>query len=347
MLDTDDLEHRHTVIFPPAKAFAVDDVLNFLAAAVKNDNHTNALERLPPFPGNWGEYAVDITVEIDSKKKMSADVDQSPKTILNASEKSRLKSDTSEYEKMEFSDYKGYLSDRLLKAVKQGKFELWNWGGDKVIEPPGTSDVQADHQRNYQTKFWWAKMASIRKSDLVSFCAAEKIRVIFESDNRESLISKGEQPMEQAQPSNSIDHQETSTPVPNLLQSLPSQRHELIDADERLQNMQGIPGSIPNVTIGQAAVKAAWLIELANKREATVEEVIVQLQAWANTGNHVFGLEEVIAHGVTWKTKRTRTVKPYVIGSCVKTLELWNKSRRRADSRTQKQECGDTGTSSS
>lgn len=99
--------------------------------------------------------------------------------------------------------------------------------------------------------------------------------------------------------------------------------------------MEEIPGDHPYVSIGRAAVKAAWLIEKEKERKATPEEVIERMQEWATTGNLAFGIYEAVEHGVKWKTKRNRINKTYVIGSCVKTLERWHESRHRADSGAQ------------
>jgi hypothetical protein len=245
MVDIDDLEHRYTVIFPAAKAFAVDDALYLLACAVKHEIHSQILEPLRPFPGKWGQAATYIKAEIEDKAGLTVDLEKPTEAMPPPSELRWLSHENPEYMKKEIIDYKGYLTDRLLKAVKQGKFELRNWTLEKVVEPPGSDDVQVDHSHSYRTLFSWAKMTSILKEDLVIFCSAEKIRVVFENDNPVSLVSEGKQSMVQ---NCDAHHQEAADSAVDAVQTSTIRRHELIDSDESLLNILDSTGQCNKLT---------------------------------------------------------------------------------------------------
>lgn len=84
-----------------------------------------------------------------------------------------------------------------------------------------------------------------------------------------------------------------------------------------------IPGKMPNTTIGQLAIKAAWEIERATGKRSTANLVILKLQEWELSEPILTGKTP---HGVKWETKKGKT-NTFDIQTCAKALETWNKSR--------------------
>jgi hypothetical protein len=92
---------------------------------------------------------------------------------------------------------------------------------------------------------------------------------------------------------------------------------------ERKQLDKTIPGKMPNIAIGQLAIKVAWKIECETGRRATANQVIQRLQKMEPEEPVI---EAVIANGVKWSLKKGGE-KRYDVGACAKTLENWNKTR--------------------
>ncbi len=88
-------------------------------------------------------------------------------------------------------------------------------------------------------------------------------------------------------------------------------------------NGSDIPGKMPNVKIGQLAVKAAWNIERETNKKASASAVIKMLQDWVATEDILLSAKP---HGVEWTTSNFTTAI-YDVKTCSKTLSVWNKSR--------------------
>jgi hypothetical protein len=95
-----------------------------------------------------------------------------------------------------------------------------------------------------------------------------------------------------------------------------------------LSKEAGIPGKLPNTSMGKLAIKAAWLIEGESKRAATSKQVIARLQEWADGGHEPATLlkSDKNNHAVIWITGK-RAEKSYDIEACGKALENWMASR--------------------
>ena len=94
-------------------------------------------------------------------------------------------------------------------------------------------------------------------------------------------------------------------------------------------SIKEISGKMPNVKIGQLAIKAARQIECETSKRATAKQVIKILQSWVDHKDNpeaVTELTEKIPNGVKWVTRAGKE-NDYDINACQKTLETWNKSR--------------------
>jgi hypothetical protein len=89
-----------------------------------------------------------------------------------------------------------------------------------------------------------------------------------------------------------------------------------------------IPGDLPRNSMGQLAVKAAWIIESEARRRATAKEVMERLQGWADQGTEPAVLKESnrANRSVVWLTNKG-IEKRYGMEACEKTLGAWLKSR--------------------
>lgn len=89
-----------------------------------------------------------------------------------------------------------------------------------------------------------------------------------------------------------------------------------------------IPGKLPNISVGKLAIEVAWLLEQETHRAATAQEVMKQLQAWADDGSkpEVLLKSAKAKHGVEWRTKGGKP-KIYDSEACGKALATWIKSR--------------------
>jgi hypothetical protein len=348
MSDIDNLEHRYTVTFPPAAAFAVDDVLNLLACAVQHGIHSNRPELPRPFLGKWGQAASDIEADTEDETDLNVDLEEPTKTTSQPSESRWPNHETPEDIKKEIIDYKAYLSGRLLKAVKQGKFELRNSTLDKVVEPPGSDDAQADHNRNYQTLFWWARLTSILKEDLISFCSAEKIGILFEGDaphvEDDVLhmeddaphvhISPSESPPESVPPASEIPKDEVinacaeiSEPVPG---SYAPQQMEIL-ASKILKNVDKnvcaeTPGPLPKLYVAQLAVEIAWQIECETGRIPRPRTVMELLKKLAGSDKYTY-LTATTLDGVWAKESFNSDAAKWDLDACRKALTRWREKR--------------------
>ena len=95
-----------------------------------------------------------------------------------------------------------------------------------------------------------------------------------------------------------------------------------------INHLDDIPGRLPNTSIGQMAIRAAWKIEQETGRSASSKAVMNQLQQWADNGDFAEVLIKSIEskRAVRWHTK-SGVEKTYDEEACRKALSSWNKSR--------------------
>lgn len=227
-----EFEGRFTLIFPSAKTYAVNNILELISEAAYRHDCVDHVEKNSFFYGKW-EDDVDechqISVQMPTSNLTADQVTITElKNYKNPNEGIELpvsKQTTQELNKKRIlDDYKTYLLDRLLKAVTEGMFELWDWTGCRVIAPPTSSSTEVlgvprkplsfdtieailnntesatisntlrtNRLPVYKTVFWWATMAFISKTDLIKFCKGERIHVIFEDEQTFSQITRTDQ----------------------------------------------------------------------------------------------------------------------------------------------------------
>lgn len=131
-------DYRYTLIFPSAQTYAVDDVLRFMAVGAYLHTHPQHVEPAPlrPWLGNGKEANDNFdTLGREAPPKIHAQgLGQPDPQTSQANYQLYLTF---------VQNHKLYLIDRLLKAVKEKKFELWNSAGDKVLEPPDLSSPKS------------------------------------------------------------------------------------------------------------------------------------------------------------------------------------------------------------
>lgn len=368
----DESEYRFTLEFPLAKTYAVDDILNKISEVVYDRSHSYPIERIPFRSGKWNND-IDECHQVPDERPMNAlTTSQVTNTELenceNPNEGIELPVSIQRARELDkkktIDDYKTYLIDRLLKAVAEGKFELRDWTGDKVVDPPinnansssqvleaqrkpldfntilpilsGTSSPARNsppepnfmpvfagpaiipntflpnHRPVYQTAYWWGRMTTISKPDLIKFCSGEGIHAIFE-DNPSTVQVPPQNP---AKPNNAIN---TVT------------MHSTADAVP--------PGIMPKRGIGKLAVQAAWELENKIGRRTTPQEVILELRKWAAEGRdgslkgpvdeaEFFKSKNIKPTEllVVWTTNRGEG-RPWGVPACDKALKTWNSSR--------------------
>ena len=143
----DESDYRYTLIFPAAKAYAVDDILNFISEVDYQCAHPTYTETIPfrSLSGKWGSENDEMshvpgensTYESNASQVSSRDLSicKNPnENVVQA--RSDLQPAQELYKKQYMNNHKTYLIDRLFKAVVEGKFELWDWTGAKVVDPP-------------------------------------------------------------------------------------------------------------------------------------------------------------------------------------------------------------------
>jgi hypothetical protein len=87
------------------------------------------------------------------------------------------------------------------------------------------------------------------------------------------------------------------------------------------------PGKMPKVASRKMAIKAAWQIELQNKRAASAKEVMSLLQSWADEGTEpdVLINSDRGKKGVLWRTAKGKE-NIFDIDACEKALKTWKES---------------------
>lgn len=324
MLD-DEIEYRYTAIFPMAKCYSVDDVLNFISEADYQHTHFNLPERNTPFLSTrsiLNNEKNPLPGEILERKGIDEPRSTSQKEIYVESQKSNL-------------------IGRFLKDVLKGKYELWNWTGDRIVDPPAET-LQGDPlllgvsnqyiQPAYQTVFWWAKMAYIYKSDLTKFCRDLRIYASFE----------GEQFTHQENITGQVNKEFPSALSPKgmhigLADEVDINSKKTIGRVFSAEDVTDVPMGNQRWRITKLAITAAWELEKLLGRKASPAETIEKLQEWATSGNVDGCLIDVVDDGVRWLPKNKSKKKGdgkkdeskiFDVESCAKALDKWHQWRK-------------------
>ena len=180
--DDDNFEYRYTVIFPNAKTYSVDDILNFISAV---EHHLDSNE--------WNEEARNVFKEelierllksVVERKFELWDISLNRVAAPPANESSKSTNVLSNSRKL--SPVKASLQflSKTFSRPPEPDFI-------KALEnPPTVSHIRRSRQ-DYKTTFWWARMTFIYKSDLVKFCRYQRILATFEDENEKTTEQTG------------------------------------------------------------------------------------------------------------------------------------------------------------
>ena len=147
----------------------VDRVLNRLALEIRHrENYLpTPLPEKPPFT-KWDLKLIPCDTEITVNAQTSPKCQSEPAITNPELTKSLVWDDRT-------TETKIYLMRRLYQAALNREIQLWNLFNDRVKEPPrDPSDIQM-----------WVKTANIHTSDLLKFCERERIKIEFESLEKE------------------------------------------------------------------------------------------------------------------------------------------------------------------
>ncbi len=221
--------YRYSLAFPSAKAFSVDDVLTFMSAVEYPCNHKIAEKCTPSSPQRSVEVEQFVNQPAsnpDEKSLVRYYLGfQFGQPVCNHCIKARnahhaylinrlLDAVTSGLFELRDTDSikvnpapTEVLSDAQTPSIagKSSPIQAFKSIAQQIFYRPSTpSFIRAIEQSAkikpsiinrptrlaYRTRHWWAKMSSIFKDDLITFCAREKIHVSFEEINSSSV--KGE-----------------------------------------------------------------------------------------------------------------------------------------------------------
>lgn len=375
MQDNNEFEYRYTLKFPVARAYAVDDVMNLISKVACHCNQPNPIERIPfrSVSGKWGS-------DIDASHKVA---DERPTNDLSASQVTITEPENFEnpnehieptenilhaqeiYKRKTLDDYKLYLIDRLLKEVVEGKFELWDWTGSKVVDPPmnyassSTKGLEAPRKPlDFNTIMSILGEETSPKGNsspestephlMPAFAVPAIISSTFRSNHRPvyqtafwwAIMSTILKPdlikfcsgeginvlFEGEQTVNQVTITEHGHNASQINGIAQPKASQPVQEPEILcESNPAPPGKIPNVDIGKLAIEAAWEMECATGLPAAPKAVIKKLQEWSVIRKEKW-LGEVTKTGVKWTSMVTGSEKDYGIGACTKTLQVWRKS---------------------
>jgi predicted DNA-binding transcriptional regulator AlpA len=174
MQGEDKVDYRYTLTFPDAKAFACDDVLNFMVevefprnldlsdTADGNETREYLIERLlkSVIDGRFDLWDAGLSKVVAPPAKNTYPTPDLPQKLPKSTPVDGLRR---------------FLNKTFTRSAEPGFI--------KALEGrSGSAPVISRSRRNYKEHFWWAKMTYILKPDLVKFCNGERIRVIFEDD---------------------------------------------------------------------------------------------------------------------------------------------------------------------
>lgn len=196
-MEANEFGYPLTLQFPDAKMYAVIDVLNFISGARYPCKHslTTAPKQALFYSSKWSNDVED-SVEQPTHEHMA-----SPVPGAELVQAVRMQdvfyniqfSDVCEWCAGEREKTNNNLIERLLEAVNERMFELWDSFGGKATVPPVRSSTNEHeftykvpyvHRSNsreiYKTPEWWARMGYIYKPGLIKFCEREMICAQFE-----------------------------------------------------------------------------------------------------------------------------------------------------------------------
>lgn len=159
-------------------------------------------------------------------------------------------------------------------------------------------------QKKHIDPLWWVILSTIQKADLIKFCNAQRIKVVFEE-----LPDLDSPPNAQTVIDVAVD---TNTP--------PQPKHK-----------SGPPGSIPPGAIGKLVVKIAWEIECKTGKRVTPDDLMKELRQRIDDKRDIYVLHSKKDVGINWILKSGET-KYFSPGACEKALTRWNESRLLATS---------------
>jgi hypothetical protein len=284
MQDNDDIEYRYTAIFPVSTLYAMGDILDFVSEA----DYQNAILQ---------KESTSLSTQHFSKWE------EPPSEISSASDENPLEDSTINFlnppqSAIDVQRKRSNLIGHLLKDIARGRYDLWNWSGERIMDPPRDDLQSLGSVQNTtaqpkppisEAHFLWANLANIYKSDLIKFCRGLRIHATFE----------GEQPTIIEPTQDQIISSKANNPP---------------------------PGKMPNVDIGKLAIEAAWEIQCITGRRPSAKTVIKKLQEWAIEPKKEPWLVKPSATGVFWTSMTTEDTKDYGIGACTKTLQVWRKT---------------------
>jgi hypothetical protein len=186
MQDKDNVERPYTLIFPEAKAYAVDDVLNFILAVecpCDPDRTNNNAE----YRNEFKAYLIERLLKSVIEGKFELWDSYLKKVVAPPIKNS------------------GRSTEVLAESLKPSPVNtFWQFLSKTFSRPPEPSFIQAlenpaivPHNRisriGYKEDLWWARMTSILKPDLVKFCNDERILVTFEGEGEQAIAPKDNQ----------------------------------------------------------------------------------------------------------------------------------------------------------
>lgn len=183
------------------------------------------------------------------------------------------------------------LGEKLLKLAQSGNMKFFDSELGINVLPAPKETKRGEYGVTSYSVWIQQEELHILKEDLAKICIEEKVNL--------TLIENRFLPNERVVESISV----SQLPEGN--------------------NGGDIPGKMPNVKIGQLAVKAAWNIERETNKKASASAVIKMLQDWVATEDILLFVKP---HGVEWTTSNFTTTI-YDVKTCSKTLSVWNKSR--------------------
>ncbi|WP_157979438.1 hypothetical protein [Rhodoferax ferrireducens] len=337
-----DFEYRFFLEFPTAKYYAGSDVLQIMANAIYCSNLSDRRSEKPkPFySGKWTTDNVSPATDGVTSDKQR---EKSESNFSEAEHNAHLAHQNEAIRGLQF-----YLSDRLLKAVINGKFELWDASNTTVSPPPREPKTQ-------HTEVHDPSRTLLSGDAMVDILDETTLLVQDVEQNANSLFRPAINPVHlPLDSSRTIAAYKTAywwatmstISKSDLVRFCKDERikawfegeESAINVVEEEQAMGvkpneqctaqiGIPGKRPRVAIGKLAVEIAWENECATGRRVTAKEVIATLQHWVaerRSGSNI--LKKSIPNGVEWITVKG-DVRKYGVDACAKTLETWNSSR--------------------
>ncbi|NMM14673.1 MAG: hypothetical protein HHJ17_14220 [Rhodoferax sp.] len=312
-------EYNFSISFCDAIYYSAEDVVKIISEAT-------VLHQLCNMPDK-----MDIAIHLGLLEKSESEIDSIVKVqnVDSTTEPWLAYHSTVKdiYHEEELRDQNYYFMDRMIKSVLNHEIEFWNVDATKVIDLSSTDLGLKPKVKSPEPVSVEYALKKIEEHT-ASILDGSFVQAFKDKPKNQSIYSPLHRTARYQRQYDDIDYWISRSTLykSDLIKFCESQKIESNFDDLDKDIKPGIPGLIPNISIGKLAISIAWDIEQETKRFAKPKEVIAILQKFADEGKHSEFLHKKLHKGVEWFTDKS-VYKPYTLGGCGTALRAWRKSR--------------------